>query len=86
MPTASRRAARISGSQPADGPSGLTYDATAVLARGGRALTLVAGDGGRIPNYHQPSDTVANIDRDALARSVEVGRELIALVDRGDAD
>lgn len=70
----------------ADRPLGLTYDATAVLARGGRALTLVAGDNGRIPNYHQPSDTLANIDRQALARGLDVGRELIAMIDRGDAD
>jgi len=72
--------------QPAEGPIGLTYDATAVLARGGRALTLVAGDRGRIPNYHQPSDTVANLDPAALARALEVGRELVAAVDRGEAD
>jgi hypothetical protein len=70
----------------ADQPLGLTYDATAVLARGGRALTLVAGDRGRIPNYHQPTDTVANLDLDALARSIEVGRELLGMVDRGEAD
>ena len=42
------------GLEPLDAPIGLTYDSTAVLARGGRAMTLVAGDGGRIPNYHQP--------------------------------
>ncbi len=74
------------GLQPLDAPTGLTYDATPVLARGGRALSLVAGDGGRIPNYHRPSDTVENIDRDALGRAIAVGRELIALVDRGEAD
>jgi hypothetical protein len=74
------------GLEPLDAPTGLTYDATAVLARGGRALTLVAGDGGRIPNYHRPTDTVENIDRDRLDRAIAVGRELIALVDRGAAD
>ncbi len=74
------------GLEPAQGPIGLTYDATAVLARGGRALTLVAGDEGRIPNYHQPTDTVANLDRDVLGRALEVGRELIAAIDRGEAD
>ena len=72
--------------EPLDAPTGLTYDATAVLARGGRALTLVAGDGGRIPNYHQPTDTVANLDSERLANAIQVGRELIALVDRGEAD
>ena len=74
------------GLEPLDRPLGLTYDATAVLARGGRALTLVAGDDGRIPNYHQPSDTVANLDPERLERALEVGRELIAAVDRGEAD
>ena len=85
-------ASRVAAARPelalaqADAPLGLTYDATAVLARGGRAMTLVAGDGGRIPNYHRPSDTVANLDPDALSRALEVGRELIAAVDRGEAD
>ena len=74
------------GLEPADAPIGLTYDATPVLARGGRALTLVAGDREGIPNYHQPTDTVANLDLDVLERALEVGRELIALVDRGEAD
>ena len=72
--------------EPADAPLGLTYDATPVLARGGRALTLVAGDGGRIPNYHQPTDTVENLDRAALDRAVEVGRAMIRSIDRGQAD
>lgn len=68
-------------------PIGLTYDATAVLARGGRALTLVAGDDeGRIPNYHQPTDTVENLDLERLERALEVGRELVARIDRGAAD
>jgi hypothetical protein len=74
------------GLEPVDAPTGLTYDATAVLARGGRALTLVSADGGRIPNYHRPSDTVENLDLDRLERAIAVGRELIALVDRGEAD
>lgn len=74
------------GLEAADGPIGLTYDATAALARGGRALTFVAGDRGRIPNYHQPSDTVANLDPRTLARAVATGREMIARIDRGEAD
>jgi hypothetical protein len=81
-----RRARPELGLEPAAAPIGLTYDATAVLARGGRALTLVAGDDGRIPNYHQPTDTVPNLDRDVLARALAIGRELIAAVDRGEAD
>lgn len=74
------------GLEPLDSPIGLTYDATAVLARGGRALTLVAGDRGRIPHYHQPSDTADKIDRKRLGRALDVGRELIAMIDRGEAD
>ncbi len=74
------------GLEPADGPIGLTYDATAVLARGGRALTFVAGDKGRIPNYHQPTDTVERLDLATLARALAVGRAMIAAIDRGQAD
>jgi Peptidase family M28 len=74
------------GLEPADGPIGLTYDATAALARGGRALSFVAGDRGRIPNYHQPSDTVANLDPQTLSRAVATGHEMIARIDRGEAD
>lgn len=74
------------GLEPADRPLGLTYDATPVLARGGRALTLAAGDRGRIPNYHQPSDTVANVDGETVARAIACVRELLAAIDRGDAD
>lgn len=64
---------------------GLTYDATQVLARGGRALTLSAQDE-TIPNYHTPNDTPARIDPDVLGRAIETVRELAAAVDRGEAD
>jgi hypothetical protein len=67
-----------------DDPAGLTYDTSVVLARGGRALTLSAQDE-TIPNLHLPSDTLDNVDRDVVARTLEVGRELIAAVDRGEA-
>ena len=91
-PALLRCAARIERERPelglreADAPIGLTYDATAVLAAGGRALTLAAGDRGRIPNYHQPTDTVENLDPEALERALAVGRELVAAIDRGEAD
>jgi hypothetical protein len=68
-----------------DIPAGLTYDTTPVLARGGRAMTLSTQDE-TIPNLHWPSDTPENLDHDALRRSLEVGRELIAAIDRGEAD
>lgn len=74
------------GFEPADGPLGLIYDTTVVLARGGRALSLVAGDRGRIPNYHRPTDTFENINPQAVERALLVGRELIEMVDRGEAD
>ncbi len=74
------------GLAPADGPIGLTYDTTAVMARGGRAITFVAGDGGVIPNYHRPSDTPANLDPANIGSALEAGRELLAAADRGEAD
>ncbi len=46
---------------PEDSPAGLTYDASPVLARGGRALTLSIQDG-FIPNLHWPTDTLENVD------------------------
>jgi hypothetical protein len=68
-----------------DVPAGLTYDTTPVLAGGGRAMTLSAQDE-TIPNLHWPSDTPENLDRDVLRRALESGRELIAAIDRGEAD
>lgn len=73
------------GLQPTRDPAGLTYDTSAVLARGGRTLTISAQDE-TIPNLHWPTDTVENINRDGLGRALEVGRELIAAIDRGEAD
>ena len=69
-----------------DSQIGLTYDATAVLAREGRALTLVAAEDGVIPNYHWPTDTAENVEPEAVARALDVGAKLIAAVDRGEAD
>ena len=68
-----------------DVPAGLTYDTTAVLARGGRAMTLSAQDE-TIPNLHTAEDVPSNLDRDTLRRALETGRELIAAIDRGEAD
>ncbi len=74
------------GLAPSEGPIGLTYDATPVLARGGRAITLVAGDDGVIPNYHWPSDTPENLDPDSIGRTLEVAREMVVAIERGEAD
>ncbi len=68
-----------------DHNAGLTYDTTPVMARGGRAITFSTQDS-TIPNYHSPTDTVENADPDALDRAIEVGRELVAAIDRGEAD
>jgi hypothetical protein len=65
--------------------AGLTYDTTPILARGGRAITLSAQDR-TIPNYHSPTDTVENADPAVLERAIEVGREMLAAIDRGEAD
>jgi hypothetical protein len=64
---------------------GLTYDTTPVMARGGRAITISTQDE-TIPNYHSPTDTVENLDPSALGRAIEVGREMLAAIDRGEAD
>ena len=64
---------------------GLTYDTTPLMARGGRAITFSTQDE-TIPNYHSPTDTVENLDPPALGRAIEVGREMLAAIDRGEAD
>lgn len=71
--------------EPTDRPAGLTYDATAVLAHGGRALTFSAQDE-TIPNLHLPSDKYANLDPGVIRRALEAGRETLAALDRGEAD
>jgi Zn-dependent M28 family amino/carboxypeptidase len=73
------------GLESADGPIGLTYDTSPVLAAGGRAMTFVNGDGGLIPNYHQPTDTPDRLDPAALAAALEAGREMVRAIDRGEA-
>jgi hypothetical protein len=64
---------------------GLTYDATPVLARGGRAITLSAQDE-TIPNYHTPADNTANLDAGTLGRAHAVVRALLDAIDAGGAD
>jgi Peptidase family M28 len=68
-----------------DRNAGLTYDTTPVMARGGRAITFSAQDA-TIPNYHAPTDTVENLDPPTLDHAIEVGREMLAAIDRGEAD
>lgn len=65
--------------------SGLPYDSTPILAAGGRAITLTVQNGS-IPNYHWPTDTADRIDQEVFERALGAGREMIAAIDRGDAD
>ena len=65
--------------------SGLPYDSTPVLVRGGRAATLGV-QAESIPDYHAPTDTADRISDRSLGRAIEVGRAVIAAVDRGEAD
>jgi Zn-dependent M28 family amino/carboxypeptidase len=84
-------AERVAGSRPdlalsgTDRSSGLPYDSTPILARGGRAITLSVQNGS-IPNYHSPTDTAERIDPEVLDRALEAGWEMIAAIDRGEAD
>ncbi|HYH61106.1 MAG TPA: M28 family peptidase, partial [Solirubrobacterales bacterium] len=73
------------GLEPATRLVGLTYDATPVMARKGRAITLSAQDE-TIPNYHTPDDVPEALDPGVLASAIEVVRLVAAAVDRGEAD
>lgn len=68
-----------------DSPAGLTYDSSPIHAAGGRALTISVQDG-FIPDLHQPSDVLANVVPDGIARTLTAGAELVAAIDRGEAD
>jgi hypothetical protein len=61
--------------------SGLPYDATAVLARGGRAISIVNQEGA-IPNYHWPTDTADRVSEEAFGRAVKFAAALIRKLDR----
>lgn len=60
--------------------SGLPYDSTPVLARGGRAITVVNQEGA-IPDYHWPTDTASRINDEAFARAVRFGVALARKLD-----
>jgi Peptidase family M28 len=60
---------------------GLPTDATPMRARGWEAVTLLAQDGNRIPNYHRPSDTYEHVEPRTVGRALETGRELLAALD-----
>jgi hypothetical protein len=67
-----------------DSPAGLTYDSSPIHAAGGRALTISVQDG-FIPDLHQPSDVLANVVPDGVARTLAAGAEMVAAIDRGEA-
>lgn len=62
--------------------SGLPYDATAVLAEGGRALSVVNQADGAIPDYHWPSDRMDRFSAAAFERAVRFGHEMLLRIDR----
>lgn len=61
--------------------SGLPYDATPVMAGGGRAISIANQDG-PIPNYHWPTDTTANVSPAAFKTAVEFAVRLVERLDR----
>ncbi len=63
----------------ADG-SGLPYDATPVMAAGGKAISVVNQEGA-IPNYHWPSDTVDAISDVAFRTATEFAAKLVRKLD-----
>jgi peptidase M28-like protein len=70
---------------PARTTPGLPTDATVFRARGWEAITLLAQSDRGIPNYHRPSDTYGNVSPDAVARTLETGREFLKELDRAAA-
>jgi acetylornithine deacetylase/succinyl-diaminopimelate desuccinylase-like protein len=67
---------------PARSTPGLPTDATVFRARGWEAITFLAQSRHGIPNYHLPTDTYENVSGDAVARAVEIGREMLRELDR----
>lgn len=66
---------------PLEHGSGLPYDSTAVLARGGRAISIVNQGEGAIPDYHWPSDHIDRVSREAFERAVKFGLALVRRID-----
>lgn len=58
----------------------------AAIHAGLRALTLCGfTPDGELPNWHQPTDTVENVDREVLGRNYEFVMELLRRIDAGSA-
>jgi hypothetical protein len=58
-------------------------DALPAIARGFRAISIVAAENGLTPHYHHtPEDTPDKLDEDAMTRTVEFTLELVRQLDR----
>lgn len=68
---------------PLDLGSGLPYDATPVLAAGGRAISVVNQGEGAIPDYHWPTDRMDRISAETFDLALRFGRALLERIDRG---
>jgi len=66
--------------EPLANGSGLPYDATPVMAAGGKAISIVNQEGA-IPNYHWPTDTFDRISPEAFERAVKFGAALVRQLD-----
>lgn len=60
--------------------SGLPYDATPVMAAGGRAMTIVNQDGA-IPDYHWPTDRFDRFSTPSFERAVNFAEQLLLEID-----
>ena len=57
---------------------GCATDATVALARGYRAMSVMAFDiNGRLPNWHQPTDTVEGVSESNIAIAVDLVSAII---------
>jgi len=72
MSTAKRVARELELPVSAKRYKGLSTDATPALARGFKAMSVMAFDiNGRIPNWHWKTDTADTVDPEMLDRTVE---------------
>lgn len=79
LATAARRAAAERGMTVRSREyTGLSTDATPALARGYRAMSVMAFDiNGRLPNWHWSTDTIENIEEDVVVSAADFVTEII---------
>ena len=63
----------------------LGTDGVVPLMQGYPSVTLCALENGRIPNFHRPSDTVANVDAAAVEAAASTVERLVREIDRAFA-